>query len=433
MKFPPPRLSFTIWALAAAIYLFGFFQRVTPASLAGDLMRDFQLTGAGLGNLSAFYFYAYAAMQIPTGVLVDRLGPTRLLLIGSIAAGVGALMFALAQHVAVAAAGRALIGAAHGIAWVSMLKLVAHWFAPSKFGTMSGLSLAVGTLGAVLAGPPLRLAADAFGWRAVIAVSGSVALLLAVAVWRVMRDDPLDRRYMTYAHEATHARVMRAARESGEHGHFMHDLAQVLRYRNTWLIFWTNSGICGAFLAFTGLWGVPFFVQHHALSVKQASLITSAMLVMFAVGGPVFGALSDRFKRRKLPFLAGSALTAAGFGALAAFPSAPLALLVPLLVAAGFGAGGMALSFAFAKESVPPRLQGTVTGTVNTGVMVGALTLMPAIGVLLDARWQGALAEGVRLYPLDAYGRAWLLLAGWVAMSAALLLFTRETYARQLA
>lgn len=433
MKYPPLRLSLTIWGLAAAIYLFGFFQRVTPGALANDLMRDFELSGAGLGNLSAFYFYAYAAMQIPTGVLVDRLGPTRLLLIGSVAASVGALLFALAPHVALAAAGRALIGAAHGIAWVSMLKLVAHWFPHSRFGTMSGASLAVGTLGAVLAGPPLRMLADAFGWRDVIAASGGVALLLALGVWRLMRDDPLDRRYMTHAPVSTHAAVMRAARASGEHGHFGHDLVEILRYRNTWLIFWINSGICGAFLAFTGLWGVPFFVQHHALSVGQATLVTSAMLVTFAVGGPAFGALSDRIKRRKLPFLAGSALTAAGFGALAFVPAAPLALLVPLLVATGFGAGSMVLSFAFARESVPPRLQGAVTGTVNTGVMVGALTLMPALGLVLDAHWQGALADGVRLYPLDAFRIGWSVLAGWIVISTALLLLTRETHAHQAA
>ena len=70
MPHPPLRLSALMWALAAAFYLFGFFQRVTPASLAPDLMRDFGLTAAGLGNLSAFYYYAYAAVQIPTGVLV---------------------------------------------------------------------------------------------------------------------------------------------------------------------------------------------------------------------------------------------------------------------------------------------------------------------------------------------------------------------------
>jgi len=429
MQFPPLRLSYLTWALAATFYLYGFFQRVTPASLAGDLMRDFGLTAAGLGHLAAFYFYAYAAMQIPTGVMVDRWGPSRLFLAGSLLAGAGALMFGLAQSVLVAGLGRALIGAAHGIAWVSMLKLVAHWFPQARFGTLSGLSLAVGTLGAVMAGPPLRWLADAFGWREVIAASGLLALLLAVAIWRQMRDDPLDRRFMTYAPPAAHAAVRR--RQPGGHAPILRSLIEVCGYRNTWLLFVVNSGICGCFLAFTGLWGVPFFVQHHGLSVAQAALVTSAMLVLFAAGGPLFGSLSDRRRRRKAPFALGAGATVAGFALLAAWPSAPLPLLVAVLVAASFGAGSMAISFGYAKESVPLRLQGTVTGVVNAGVMVGALVMMPAIGLILDAHWQGVAVDGVRQYGLAAFQLALLSLAAWMALSFALLLATRETHAAQ--
>lgn len=421
MRFPPARLATLVWGLAAGFYLFGFFQRVTPASLAGDLMRDFELTAAGLGNLSAFYFYAYAAMQIPTGLLVDRLGPSRLFFAGSLLAGAGALMFALADSFALAAAGRALIGAAHGVAWVSMLKLVTHWFAPARFGTLAGLSLAVGTLGAVLAGPPLRLLADEFGWRMVIAASGGVALALAAAIRVLMRDDPLDRRFMSHAQPSAHGRA-------AAHAPILRSLGAVLRYPNTWLIFVVNSGICGAFLAFTGLWGVPFFVQQHGLSVKQAALITSGMLVLFALGGPLFGALSDRWQHRKWPFAAGSALMVMGFAVLALLPTAPLALLVPLLLAAGLGSGAMALSFAYAKESVPAHLQGTVTGVVNLGVMTGTLIQMPLFGRILDSYWQpGAIANGVRQYPLQAFEAGLLFLAAWIALSFVALLATRES------
>jgi MFS family permease len=420
MRHPPLRLAYLVWGLAAAFYLFGFFQRVTPASLAADLMRDFELTAAGLGNLSAFYFYAYAAMQIPTGLLVDRLGPSRLFLGGSLLAGAGALMFALADSFALAAAGRALIGAAHGIAWVSMLKLVTHWFAPARFGLLSGLSLAVGTLGAVMAGPPLRWLADDFGWRMVIGASGGFALLLAVAIRTAMRDDPLDRRYLSYLPPAAHGRA-------AGHPPMLRALLQVLATRNTGLIFVVNSGVCGAFLAFTGLWGVPYLVQHHALSVKQAALITSGMLVLFALGGPLFGALSDRLKRRKLPFLAGAAMMTLGFAVLAWQPAAPLALLVPLLLVAGLGAGAMALSFAYAKESVPPQLQGTVTGVVNLGVMTGTLIQMPVFGRILDSHWvPGAVANGVRQYTLEAFQAGLVFLAVWIAVSLAALVLTRE-------
>ncbi|MEY2896883.1 MAG: hypothetical protein RL669_1152 [Pseudomonadota bacterium] len=427
MRYPPARLAFLMWGMAASFYLFGFFQRVAPASLAGDLMRDFGLTAAALGNLSAFYFYAYAAMQLPTGVLVDRYGPSRLFFVGALLAGLGALLFALSPTVLGAGLGRALIGAAHGFAWVSMLKLVAHWFPATRFASMSGLSLAVGTLGAVLAGPPLRWLADDYGWRTVIGASGGLALLLALLVRWKMRDDPLDRRYRSYAPPAAHRQV--SAGQSW--ASVFAGVVEVWRYRNTLLLFMVNSGVCGAFLTFTGLWGVPYLSQVHGLTVKQAALITAAMLVLFSVGGIAFGAWSDRWRRRKAPFMVGAALTALGFAALALVPQAPLTLLVPVLVLAGFGAGSMAISFGLAKESVPARLQGTVTGAINMGVMTGTLIQMPLLGVLLDARWDGALVNGVRQYAPEAYQAGWWVLFAWLLAAVALLSFTRETHARQ--
>jgi sugar phosphate permease len=418
MHLPPLRLSALVWGLAAAFYLFGFFQRVTPASLAPDLMRDFALSAAGLGNLSAFYYYAYAAVQIPTGVLVDRFGPSRMFLGGALLAGAGSLIFAWADTALAAGLGRALIGAAHGVAWVSMLKLVTHWFAPSRFATLSGLSLAVGTLGAVLAGPPLRWLADAFGWRSVIGASGLLALVLAVAIKLAMRDDPTARGFASYLPKGDHD-VPKASIAA--------DLRAILRYRNPWLLALVNSGVCGAFLAFTGLWGVPLLSQVHGISVAQAALVTSSMLVLFAAGAPVFGLWSDRLQRRKLPFALGGSLMLAGFAVLTALPAAPLSALVPVLLAASFGAGSMALSFGFAKESAPLRLQGTATGVVNAGVMLGTLVQMPVIGLILDARWQGVAINGVRQYDVAAFQAGLVFLLAWIAAAVLLLLVgTRE-------
>jgi len=425
MSEPPARLSYATWSLAAAFYLFGFFQRVTPASLAADLMRDFDLTAAALGNLSAIYYYAYAAMQIPTGILADRWGPSRLFVAGAALSGVGALLFALGETVLVAGLGRALIGASHGMAWVSMLKLITHWFPLRRFGTLSGLSLAVGTLGAILAGPPLRVLADAFSWRAVIAASGLLALLLAVAIKIFMSDDPADRHFKSYAPRSTRDRA-------GNHAPIFASLVEVFRRRNIWLLVLVNSGTCGAFLAFTGLWGVPFFVQQHALSVKEAATITSAMLVLFALGGPAFGHLSDRWRLRKRPFALGTALLLLGFAAPAMLPAASLWILVPLLLAAGFGAAAMALSFAYVKESVPAHLQGAATGVANAGVMLGTLTQMPVIGLILDAHWKGAVVNGARQYDLAAFQLALLFLFAWIAVAFVLLLLTRETHAQQM-
>jgi sugar phosphate permease len=298
-----------------------------------------------------------------------------------------------------------------------MLKLVTHWFAPSRFATLSGLSLAVGTLGAVLAGPPLRWLADAFGWRGVIGTSGLLALALAIAIKRVMRDDPTARGFASYLPKAGH---------DTPHASVAADLRAILRYPNPWLLALVNSGVCGAFLAFTGLWGVPLLSQVHGISVAQAALVTSSMLVLFAAGAPLFGLWSDRLQRRKLPFAVGGGLLLAGFAVLTAAPAAPLALLVPVLLAASFGAGSMVLSFGLAKESAPLRLQGTVTGVVNAGVMLGTLVQMPVIGLILDARWQGIAVGGVRQYDVSAFQAGLAFLLAWIAVAMPLLAAIRE-------
>ena len=83
VNLPPARLAWTIWGLGSLVYLAAFFQRVAPAVMTDQLMAEFALGGAALGNLSAFYFYAYVAMQIPTGLLADRWGPRKLLAAGT--------------------------------------------------------------------------------------------------------------------------------------------------------------------------------------------------------------------------------------------------------------------------------------------------------------------------------------------------------------
>jgi MFS family permease len=413
-------MALLMWGIAALFYLLGFFFRVTPGVLNQELMRDFGLNAVMLGNMAAFYYYAYAALQVPTGVANDRFGPKTLIVVGAMACGLGGVLFASADTFAWAAAGRALMGVGHGMAWVSMLTLAAAWFAPAKFGLMSGLSLAVGTLGAVLAQAPLRYMADAFGWRAVIGAAGIAGLVIAVIALIVIRRDPAERGYKSHA--IASASPPRTAQ-------VLKGLLKVWRYRNTLWLFFVPGGICGCLLTFTTLWGTPFFVQHHAMSTKQASYVIAGMLVAFSVGAIVFGKLSDAWQQRKSPILLGSMLMVPGFGLLAWQPGASTSYLIAALCVAAFGAGSMVVGFAFAKESVPGALSGTATGVHNMGVMTGTLIQLPLLGAILDAHWQGALLAGARQYDLMAFKLAFTVLFVWIVFSMGCLLMSRETQA----
>ncbi len=423
-SFPPLLPAFLVWGLGAALYFIGFFQRVTPAVITRELMAEFSIGAAALGNLSAFYFYSYVGMQIPTGLLVDRWGPRRVLTLGAGVAALGTAVFAVSSSYAGAGFGRLLIGASVGVAFVSMLKLAAHWFAPARFAMISGLALFTGMLGAVGAGAPLRIAADSVGWRSVMLGGAAASALLCVLVWSLVRDDPADKGFRSHAPAG-------AAHPVGTS--LMGGLREVLGYRNVWLMFFIAGGFSAPILVFGGLWGVPFLVTHYGVSTAHAALMTSGLLLAWGLGGPVCGALSDRIGRRKPVYAVGLAISFAGWSLVWLVPGLPLGLLYILFFLIGMVSGGVILTFAFCKESTPIRLSGTTSGIANMGNMMGGMVLQPAVGWVLDRMWSGQATGGVRIYDFVAYRAGFSLMLVWLVCGLLLLAFTRETHCRQSA
>ncbi len=419
LTYPSARLGWMIWGLGAAFYLYAFFQRVAPGVMTAELSADFNLSASALGNLSAFYFYSYVAMQIPTGILADLWGPRKLLTAGAFIASLGSLLFAFADSFALAAAGRLLIGAAVSVAFVSMLKLASHWLDPKQFALASGMALFTGIIGAVFAGVPLYLLVESYGWRSTMAASSVFPILIGLLIWFMVRDDPSQKGYKSYV--THHAESQRNPWRNAYQG-----LTEVLAYRNTWLLSIVPGGIVGSILAFAGLWGVPFLVSHHELSAGDAAAICSAMLVVWAIGGPVLGALSDYIGRQKLIYTIGCSAVATGWILISLFPGMPTPVLITLLMVIGFFSGSMVTGFAFAKASVPPGLSGTVAGVVNMGVMMGPMIMQPAVGWMLDKVRSENPSASENLFSLSAYQSGFALMAAWATLSFILIMLTTE-------
>lgn len=424
--YPSLRMSWTVWGLGALLYLIGFYQRVAPGVMTVELMTDFRLSATSLGNLSAFYFYSYVAMQIPTGLLADHWGPRRLLALGAAVAGFGTLIFAFAADAWWANTGRLMIGGSVAVAFVGMLKLAGHWLPPKQYAMASGMALFCGIIGAVFAGVPLGLLVDAFGWRPVMTVSAVATFGVAMGIWLVVRDDPKEKGYASYAtHQSDDDTRLRDSALAG--------IGAVFRYRNTWLLYLIPGAVVGSVLTFAGLWGVPFLTTHYGMDKTQAAAMCSALLIAWAVGGPVFGWLSDHLGHRRPLYALGCLVILIGWSLLILTPGLPLGILLILLIVVGFFSGNMIIGFAFAKESAPAHLMGTASGVVNMGVMMGPMLLQPAVGWMLDRSWDGTLTEGVRVYSLEAYQNGFGLMLAWLALAMVLILFTRETHCRHLA
>ena len=422
LAYPRSSLAWSVWGLGASLYFIGFYQRVSPAVITAELSETFALTAAGLGNLSAFYFYSYVAMQIPTGILADRLGPRYLLTAGAIVAALGTAVFAMATDVTIANLGRLLIGGSVGVAFVAMLKLAGHWMPPRQFALASGVALAVGVFGAVFAGAPLRLLVDSFGWRNVMWMSAALTCVVGIVTWLMVRDDPSERGYRSY---------FDGAHDAAAETRVLDGLKQVLRARNVVLLFFIPGAASSMVLTFAGLWGVPFLITHYQLTATNAAGLCSAMMVSWAIGSICYSAASDRLGRRKPLYIGGMIVSLLLWAALIYVQKWPYPVLGALLVAIGFFSGCFIISFAFAKESGPVRLAGTVSGISNMGVIQGPMYMQPLVGIVLDRNWDGTLVNGKRVFDFVSYQQGFSAVLIWGVVAIALLLMTKETYCKQ--
>lgn len=408
-------LAWVAWSLGAAAYCYGFFLRVSPSVMVADLMRDLAVGAAQLGHLSAIYYYAYGGLQLAVGALLDRFGARWPLALTCALAAVGAAIFAAAADIHVAYLGRLLIGVGAAFSFLGALKLAADWFAPRRFAMLAGCTLFLGLIGGVGGQAPLAALVETQGWRATMVVTAVVGIALAVAIAAIVRD-----------------RMLVPGGHGGGRSGVIVSLRFVFATPQSWVATVYCAAVGGSMLAFAGLWGVPYLMTAYGLDRPAAAATTTAMLIGWGLGAPLFGWISDRLRRRRTPLVVCSALALASLGAALYVPGLPLWLVQALLFVEGLASGTMTLSFAYAREHNPPELGSTVSGLINMVSIVGVAVLQQGIGVVLDLYWAGEMLAGARIYPSSAYAVAFLLVMAWLLAGLIAALFGRETYCRNL-
>jgi len=412
----PRILPWIVWSCGAFGFFYAFFQRVAPSVMVPDLMRDFGVSAAVLGNLSAFYFYSYAAMQVPVGIMADSWGPRRVMTVAGLLCALGSLMFGLADSLAVAYAGRLLIGCGSGFFFVASLKLASVWFEPRQFAFVSGMTMFVGLTGGVGGQAPLAAAVEAIGWRGTMMAGSAAALVLSLMCWLLVRDHPAER--SGHGHEPSTLKVVLAG------------LAGALKRKQTWLLACMGASMSSSLLAFGALWGVPYMMEVYDLSRPAAAGSASLLLIGWAVSAPAVGWVSDRVGRRKLPLMIATAISLISISLLIYGPPIPLYLANTLLFLNGAASSGMVICFALARENNAAHTAGGAVAFVNMWVILSGALLQPLVGWILDREWDGTIFEGARIYSSAAYETAFLCLIGAAVSSLVISLFIRETYCR---
>ncbi len=412
-----PPLRWVMWTIPASLFLVGFFHRAAPGVMARDLMHAFDVTSASIGSLAATYFYSYAALMIPAGLLLDAFGVRRVMAIGGAIMGGGALLMGASPGPVLLFTGRFLVGLGAAATFIGTLKIAAAWFPPTRFGFLAALSATVGMLGALLSTLPLAALVALIGWRRALSGVGLLTLVLAVLCMIFVRDRPSD----VGAPRATTLRAVLAG--TGE----------VLRNPHTWppfLAFFCLYSAAGNLM----LWIVPCLRDVYALDAQPAAFYAMATSLALLVAGPLTGWASDRVLGRRKALYA--ALASAQLVLWTVFVltlgALPLSGLYALLFAMGLAGGAFVLVWPMGREVNPPHLDGVAVAVVNFGGFLGAALTQGPLGRVLDAGWAGALADGVRRYPVEAYRTGFAVCTALVAGAVLLSLLMHETYGHNI-
>jgi MFS family permease len=401
-----------MWSLPTFLFFIGFLHRPAPGVIARDLMQDFGATGAIVGLLSATYFYGYAGLMLPAGVLLDAYGVRRMVAAGGLVMALGSLAMAAAATQPVLFAGRFAVGLGASVTFVGALKTAATWFPPSQFGSLSAVTATVGVLGALAATAPLAWLVAVTGWRGAFAAIGVATLAGTVACAALVRD-----------REAPGMAAPPAGLPA-----IIRGTAVVLRNPHTWppfLAFFFLYAAAGNLM----LWAIPFLRDVYGLTTTDAALYAMASSLALLAAGPLTGLLSDHvLRRRKLPYVVLTGIQAVLWGCFAAtLGRLPLAGVWALFFVLGVASAAFVLTWPIGREVNPPHLAGVAVAVVNLGGFLGAALTQGPLGAVLDARWAGVAVGGARVYPVEAYRAAFGVCALFVVGAFLLALFVRET------
>ncbi|MDZ7699743.1 MAG: MFS transporter [Deltaproteobacteria bacterium] len=340
-----------------------------------------QLDPEDLGLLGAAFFYAFALVQLPLGMVLDRAGARRTMVILNMVGMAGTLIFSQAHSLTMGVLGRALLGIGMSANLMGSLLLLTRWFTPTQFATVSGLFLALGTLGSLGATSPLAVLVALMGWRGSFVVLTLCHAILLFVFILIVRDAPAG--YTIPAQIAPRRKASTASMTSlkilfSDWSYWAISMSLFLRY--------------GAYASIQALWAGPFLMEYLGLSPVLAGNLILMLSFGFILGSPSGGIISDRLLHsRKNTVLLGSSITGAGVMVVSAWSEpAWLLLLGILLFLIGFFASLNQVSYAHIKELMPADMSGTAMAGINFFTMFGGGAFMHGLGGIMKSMGEGA-------------------------------------------
>ena len=392
------RRAWLVYGVAVFAYMVSVLQRSSLGVAAVEATSRFDIAATALSSLAVVQLVVYAGLQVPVGVLLDRLGPRFLIATGAALMLVGQTTLALSESIGVAVVGRILVGAGDAMTFISGIRLLASWFSGRRLTFVSQLFGSLGQLGQLVSIFPLSLALHTWGWTPTYLSAASLSAFAVVAILAVVTNRPRGQ---------VDTKGVQTWSESGGH------LRSALRRPGTQLGFWSHFVTQSSLTMFALLWGFPFLSIALGYGPTGAAGLLTITVGSVLVTGPLLGILSARYPLRRSNIVLGIvAAMAVMWTVVLLWPGRPpLWLIVLLLLVISVGGPGSLIGFDFARTFNPLRAMGSASGIVNVGGFLATFIMMLLVGVVLDIIDRGNGGSGIpeQLYSLDSFRVAFLV------------------------
>lgn len=400
-------LPWIVCGIGALFYCYEYLLRILPSVMAQDLMQAFNIDAFALGNLSAFYYYAYTPMQLPVGIMMDRYGPKRLLIFATLICALGSYLFAT-YILSIAQLGRFLMGLGSAFGFVGVLKLATLWLPPNRFAFMVGLATSLAMIGAMGGDILLGDLVGIIGWRFTIYLGVIAGFIVLLLIWKII---PADNHKF-----ATHTSLM-------SYQQLLMEVLQLFKNPQIWLV-----GIVGCLLylplsAFAELWGIPYLQSAYNMTPAIGAETVSVVFLGWAIGAPLIGLIADYYTNKRTLIIINASLAIVIFCIILYIPQTAGLWLKPLLFLFGIFTSAEIIIFAMILDITSRRLTGTAIALTNMMVMLGGVLFQPLLGWFLDYLSGENIKGSLTAYSAADFRHAMLIIPVALLLANFLLLF----------
>jgi nitrate/nitrite transporter NarK len=407
--------AWTVLFSGALFFFFEFLQMNMLNAMSIGLMRDFSLTHIQLAFLSDIFLGATIVFLIPSGLIIDRFLPRKVLLITLAMAVLGSLVFSLTSSIVVASICQFLSGIGIAFSFLICITLASRWFPPSKVALAIGLAVPFGMLGGVVAQTPLTVLCAVMGWRHAMQIIAGMGFLILLNAYFFVYDSPMK----TKEPIAKDQHSLKSLR---------HHLKLLVKNHQNWLCGFFTGFLNLPIMIFGSLYGNMYFQQVYGWSSTKASCVNAVMFIGTILGSPLFGLLSDGLGSRRIPMWIGSVFSIMIVSVIFLSPPVSWECWLLLFFLLGFFTSAQVLSYPIIVENNPTQASSTATGLASVIIMgIGALS-QPLFGWLMKMHWNGKMINGIPFFSPENYHFAMILLPACFVISILCVSFIRETH-----